>query len=438
MKRTIDDHLLRWKLDHHRKPLLIRGARQVGKTYSVRQLGGTFTHFVEVNFEKERQLAGLFSGSLDPKPICEKLAVYYRTPIQPGNTLLFFDELQACPNAIRALRFFYEEYPDLHLVAAGSLLEFALAQIPSHGVGRLSNLFMHPLSFEEFLTALGQEVLVDLIHGATAAQPLDEIFHGRLLDLLRIFLIIGGMPEVVRYYLEQRDILACQRLLDDIILTTRDDFAKYRQRAPLVRLEEVFYAIAFQTGNKFKFAGIDPTVKSTLYKDSLDMLTMAGLTHKIQHSAALGIPLGAQLKPNMFKAILFDIGVHQRLQRNDISALLTSPRLNDINKGSIAEAFVGTELIKSSPPNLPPSLYYWHREAKSSNAEVDYLLQKDGDIIPIEVKSGTKGQMQSMHLFLEERRLQLGIRVSTENFSEYGVIKTVPLYAVSTILSRSL
>ncbi len=243
------------------------------------------------------------------------------------------------------------------------------------------------------------------------------------------------MPEVVHSYLEQRDILACQQLLDDIILTTRDDFAKYRQRAPLVRLEEVFHAIAFQTGNKFKFAGIGPTVKSTLYKDCLDMLAMAGLTHKIQQSAARGIPLGAQIKPNTFKVILFDIGVHQRLQRNDISAMLTSPRLNDINKGNIAEAFVGTELIKYAPPHLPPSLYYWHREAKSSNAEVDYVLQKDADIIPIEVKSGTKGQMQSMHLFLEERHLPSGIRVSTENFSEYGAIKTVPLYAVKTIMS---
>jgi len=437
MKRTIDDHLLTWKLDPRRKPLLIRGARQVGKTYSVRQFGRTFTHFVEVNFEKERQLAGLFNGSLEPKPICEKLAVYYRTPIQPENTLLFFDELQACPNAIRALRFFYEDYPELHLVAAGSLLEFALAEIPSHGVGRLSNLFMYPLSFEEFLIALGQEALVGLIHAATAAQPLDEIFHGRLLELLRIFLIIGGMPEVVRHYLEQRDILACQRLLDDIILTARDDFAKYRHRAPLVRLEEVFHAIALQTGNKFRFAGIDSTVKSTLYKDCLDMLTMAGLAHKIHHSAARGIPLGAQLKANMFKAILFDVGVHQRLQRNDISALLTSSRLNDINKGSIAEAFVGTELVKYAAPHLPPSLYYWHREAKSSNAEVDYILQKDGEVIPIEVKSGSKGQMQSMHLFLEERRLSVGIRISTENFSEYGVIKTIPLYAAGTILSPS-
>jgi len=434
MNRAIDEHLLRWKDDPGRKPLLIRGARQVGKTYSVRQLGKSFQHFIEVNFEKDRQLSGLFSGSLAPKPICEKLAVYYHTPIKPQSTLLFFDELQACPNAIRSLRFFHEEYPELHLVAAGSLLEFALADIPSHGVGRLSNLFMYPLSFEEFLTVQGEDALVGMIRNSSPLHPVDPLFHARLLDILRLFLIIGGMPEVVLQYLEQRDILACQRLLDEIILTSRDDFAKYRQRAPLGRLEEVFQAIPFQTGSKFKYATIDPTVKSTLYKDCLDMLTQAGLAYRIQHTAARGIPLGAQVKPNMFKAILFDVGIQQRLQRNDITTLLTSPRADEINRGSIAEAFVGTELVKYTPPHLPPVLYYWHREAKSSNAEVDYLLQKGGDIVPIEVKSGSKGSMQSMHLFLRERTLSCGIRLSTENFSSYENIQVVPLYAVGNIV----
>lgn len=434
MFRSIERHLEQWKIAPSRKPLVIRGARQVGKTYSVRQLGKTFTHFVEVNFEKDRQLAGLFSGSLDPRPICEKLAVYYRTPIIAGSTLLFFDELQACPDAIRSLRFFHEEFPELHLVAAGSLLEFALTEIPSHGVGRLANLFMHPLSFREFMTALGEEALIQMVMAGSAAQPVDDLLHRRLLELLRVFLIIGGMPEVVQHYVEQRDILGCQRLLGDIILTSRDDFAKYRHRAPLARLDEVFHAIAFQAGGKFKYSGIDPTVKSTLYKECLDMLTQAGLVHKVQHTAARGIPLGAQIKPNMFKAIHFDVGIQQRLQRNDISALLTSPRLDDINKGNIAEAFVGTELVKHSPPNLPPALYYWHREAKSSNAEVDYVLQKGDDIVPLEVKSDSKGSMQSMNLFLKERSLPYGIRISTENFSAYDAIQVVPLYAVGNLL----
>ena len=314
-----------------------------------------------------------------------------------------------------------------------TLLEFALSEIPSHGVGRLSNLFMYPLSFEEFLEALGHGALIQMIHGATPAQPIDDLFHQRLLDVLRIFLIIGGMPEVVLHYVEQRDILACQRLLDDIILTAKDDFAKYRKKAPLTRLDEVFHAIAFQTGNKFKYSTVDPAVKSTLYKDCLDMLAQAGLVYKIHHTSAQGIPLGAQVKPNMFKAILFDVGIQQRLQRNDVTAFLTASLSKDINRG-MAEAFAGTELIKYGPANLPPALYYWHREAKSSNAEVDYLLQKNGEILPIEVKSGTKGQMQSLHLFMAERHLRMGIRVSTEKHNEFGTITIVPLYALRNIV----
>ncbi len=433
MERAIDHYLQQWKDAAKRKPLVIRGARQVGKTYSIRQLGTTFPYYVEVNFEKDRQIAGVFSGSLSPRTICEKLSVFYRTPIQAGNTLLFFDELQVCPDAIRALRFFQEEFPELHLVAAGSLLEFALAEIPTHGVGRLTNLFMYPLSFEEFLTALGEGQLVAMINNGSPEQPLDQLFHDRLLELLRVFLIIGGMPEVVQQYIEQRDILFCQRLLDDIIITARDDFAKYRARAPLARLDEVFRAIPFQTGNKFTYASIDPSVKSTIYKDCLDMLVQAGLAYLVYHTAAQGIPLGAQVKPNLFKAILFDVGIQQRLQRNDVSLLLTASDHNEINRGNIAEAFVGTELIKHGPPHLPPALYYWRRQAKSSNAEVDYVVQLGNEIVPVEVKSGSKGSMQSMHLFLKERGLPYGIRVSTENFSAYDKIRVVPLYAVSTI-----
>lgn len=433
MKRIIDEYLLSWKSEPKRKPLVIRGARQVGKTYSVRQLGGRFDHFIEVNFEKDRRLALLFAGSLDPKNICEKLSAYYQIPVTPGNTLLFFDEIQVCPDAIRSLRFFYEDFPELHLIAAGSLLEFALSEIPSHGVGRLTNLFMYPLSFEEFLKASGYEELCELIHTATPLKPLDTVLHLKLLDLLRVFLIIGGMPEVVAHYLEERDITACQRILDDIILTMRDDFAKYRKRAPLGRLDEVLNAIPFQTGNKFKYATIDSNVKSAVYKDCLDMLLQAGLVEKINNTDARGIPLGAQIKPNMFKTILFDVGIHQRIQRNDITPFLMPQNDKDINRGGIAEAFVGTELVKYADPHVQSSLYYWHRELKSSNAEVDYVIQKGMEIIPLEVKSGTKGQMQSLHLFLKERNLQKGIRISTENFAEYGTISTIPLYAVSRI-----
>ena len=190
MKRDIEKNLLAWKKEDNRKVLLIRGARQVGKTYSARELGKTFKHYIEVNFEEERAVKQFFSGSLNPSAICQKLSVYYGIPIINGHTLLFFDEIQGCPEALSSLRFFYEKMPDLHVVAAGSLLEFAISEIPSHGVGRIRSLFMYPLSFNEFLRACKESGLIEMKSHANAENPLDDIFHQKLLDYVKIFYVI--------------------------------------------------------------------------------------------------------------------------------------------------------------------------------------------------------------------------------------------------------
>lgn len=434
MRRVIDQSLLDWKNDRHRKVLIVRGARQVGKTYSIRRLGEKFDYFLEINFEKDAEVAEVFKGSLSPKPICEKLSAYFKVPIIPNKTLIFFDEIQTCLNATRALRFFYEDYPEIHVVAAGSLLEFVLEEIPSHGVGRLSNLFMYPLSFQEFLLGLNEDALLEIVNTGTSNKQVDLIFHQRAIEYLRIFLIIGGMPEVVANYVENHDILQCQKTLDEIIITAREDFAKYKKRSPVIRLREVFDSITYQTGKKFKYSNIDPSVKSLFYKDSLDLLVQAGLAYKVHHTSAWGIPFGAQINSRKFKVVLFDIGIHQRIQQNDISSIIVSSDFNVINKGNLVEAFVGLELIKNNAPHIPSFLYYWHRETASSNAEVDYVIQRGEQILPIEVKAGTKGQMQSMNLFLKERNLSTGVRISFENFASYKNIEVLPLYAINRLL----
>ena len=392
MKRKIDQYLLDWASTKQRKVLVVRGARQVGKTYSIRQLGSTFPYFLEVNFEKDKDVVKFFEGNLNPQTICEKLSAYYRMPIQSGKTLLFFDEIQVCQNAISALRYFYEDFPSIHVVAAGSLLEFAFEEIPSFGVGRLTSLFMYPLCFEEFIDAIGEAKLNRFIDESSADFPMDEVFHKRILEYLKTFLIIGGMPDVVKHYVEYRDLLLCQRLLDDILLTYKQDFSKYRKNAPVVRIQDVFESISFQSGNRFRYATIDATIKSTLFKDSLEMLVKSGLAYKIFNTSASGMPLGAQIKVDQFKVILFDVGAQQREQKNNIGEMLVSDDYPMVNKGSIAEVFVGLELIKVGNPHLPPALYYWQREARSSQAEVDYVLQIGDQIVPVEVKSGTKGQ----------------------------------------------
>jgi predicted AAA+ superfamily ATPase len=434
MKRTIERALLAWKQDPERRVLLVRGARQVGKTYSIRVMGKTFQHFVEVNLEEHSNIHVFFRDSLNPFRLCEKLAAYFSTPIVAGETLLFFDEIQSCPEALSSLRFFHEKMPDLHVVGAGSLLEFAMSELPSLGVGRITSLFMYPLTFEEYLWAMGEIALNQLIEKADAQHPLDAPFHRRLVDHVRTYQLVGGMPAAVKCYSEKRDLSASLKILDDLITTLQDDFAKYKKRAPVVRLGEVFRGIVLQSGGKFKYTRVDSASSAQALKDTLLLLVKAGLAHRVVHTHARGIPLGAQVDEKKFKVILFDIGIHQRLLGLDVPSYLTATDLELVHKGSLAEVLTGLELTGNHPAHTRPALYYWHREARGSNAEIDYVIQQGATIMPVEVKAGTKGQMQSLYRFIDERGLKKGIRVSLENFGEYDRIQTVPLYAIRHLL----
>ena len=236
MKRNIEHSLIEWKENKQRKVLLLRGARQVGKTFSVRVLGKLFKYFLEVNFEEDRAIKLIFKESLNPIKLSEKLSAYFSIPIIPGKTLLFFDEIQACPEALGSLRFFYEKIPDLHVIAAGSLLELAITQLPSFGVGRIQSLFMYPMSFDEYLEALGENALIEMKNN----KNIDQVFHNKLIDYLKTFYLIGGLPEIVEDYVKTKNILNCQRKLGDLLESFRDDFAKYKKRVDIQILDEVF------------------------------------------------------------------------------------------------------------------------------------------------------------------------------------------------------
>lgn len=437
MKRFIDQELLQWKEDPGRKPLLIRGSRQVGKTYSVRQLAKEFPSYLEVNFELERSVHTFFEKDLNPDEICINLSAYYNVAVQDGQTLLFMDEIQACPAAISALRFFHEKRPGLHVIAAGSLLEFALQEIPSFGVGRITHLFMFPLSFDEFLLALGEERLLQLKMKQGFENPLPDAIHDKMLDYLRTFLVIGGLPDVVQSFTVDRDYLKTQQVLDNLITGYEDDFAKYKQRVPVSRLREVFRYVVLQAGKKFIFSRASETSNHGQTKEALELLEMAGLVYRVQHTAANGIPLGAEVNPKNFKVILFDHGIFQRILGLELPQYLTEREFATINKGSLAEQFVGTEIIKNQSSNTRPQLFYWQRDKRGSSAEVDFLVQKHHEIIPMEVKSGTQGKMQSLHLFMQEKKISPGTRVSMENFGQYDNIRVLPLYAVSTLFQPS-
>jgi len=436
LTRKIDNELLLWKSEAGRKPLLLRGARQVGKSSSVRKLGESFRSFLEINFEENKKIHSLFNGDLTPQVLCENLSLMFNKEIIPGETLLFFDEIQSCIPAISSLRFFYEKMPELHVIAAGSLLEFALAEIPSFGVGRIRSIYMYPLSFDEFLDAIGQQKLRELKSKADTQNPMAEPLHDKLLTLLKKFLIIGGMPEVVGNYVTKNDLRECQRVLDDLIISFRNDFAKYRVKIPSLRIREVFESVVQQAGGKYVYAKASQNLNIAQIKEALELLIMAGLVTPVTHSHANGIPLGAEVNLKKRKMLLIDTGLFQRLLQLDISELILSNGFELVNKGGIAEQFVGLEIIKNASCYEQKELFYWHREALNSNAEVDYLIQKQNDIVPLEVKSGKKGSMNSMFIFLKEKKAQYGCRISMENFAEFENIKVYPLYAVANILAK--
>jgi predicted AAA+ superfamily ATPase len=438
MKRLIDTELEIWAAEKEPKPLLLRGARQVGKTYAVRKLGKRFKHFAELNFDENPEIATFFDGALSAGPIVEKLAAYTHTPIIPGKTLLFLDESQACPRSLAALRYFREQLPSLHVIAAGSLLEFALEEIPSLGVGRLTSRFMYPMTFTEFLLGIGEAALVDMMNAADFTHPIDEPFHRRLNSLLRTYMTIGGMPEIVAKYVENRDLLSAMNMLDDLLLVFHDDFAKYRKRVPLSRLAETFRSVAMQSGGKFVAAHVSRETKSTAIRDALELLVKAGLVLKTFHSSANGIPLGSEINETAFKALLADTGLHQRLLGLDLKELVSIDDAAFANKGSLAEVYSALQIASHSSMRHRPELYYWHRDAPNATAEVDFVMQHGNGVLPVEVKAGLRGSMKSLRIFMAEKHIDIGVRVSLENFATLPDVRIIPLYAIHRIVDGSL
>ena len=323
--------------------------------------------------------------------------------------------------------------PELHVIAAGSLLEFALQKIPSYAVGRVRSMYMYPFSFEEFLQAMERHILLEKFLSASPENPISEEIHKKLTDLFLHFLVIGGMPEVVSKYASGGSLLECQHILDELTETFFNDFSKYKQRTPATRLEEVFSAVIAQTAQKFTYSQASTSANQVQLKESIELLKMSGLVYWATHTSANGLPLAAETNPRYRKLMIFDTGIYQRFLRLDLANMLLDQKIEQINKGAIAEMFVGIELVKAQNNRLPAELYYWQREKGGSTAEVDYVSPVGQEIVPIEVKAGTKGAMQSMFLFLQEKQRPYGIRCSMENFGMFQNIKIYPLYASGKI-----
>lgn len=430
MRRIIDQHLLDWKNSSNRKSLLLRGARQVGKTHAIRQLGKHFENFVEINFEKDFRFQNLFDKDLDPQRIVRDLAAITKKKIIPGKTLLFFDEIQNVPRAVTALRYFYEELSELHVIAAGSLLDFTIQEV-GVPVGRVTFLYMYPLSFFEFLCACGYILIAQEILTSSSKNPMSEPMHEKLLTLLGEYLAIGGMPEAVAQWANNRDALVCFEIHNTLIDAYRQDFNKYAQKFQIKYLEVLFNAIPRQLGTKFKYSAIEGDYRKRELAPCVDLLSTAGIIHPALRSAGNGIPIGAEVDPADFKIIFLDVALSQTILGLDLGQWLFNPEQEFINKGALIEAFVGQEMLAYSYPIRKSNLYYWRRNAPGSEAEVDYLVQDQAQVVPVEVKSRLGSSLKSMHAFLESHpQSTYGIRFSAHNYSIHEKIHSYPLYAI--------
>jgi len=434
LKRFIDYHLTTWSTQKSFKPLLLRGARQVGKTYAVRQLGKKFDSFIEINFELNQKARSIFAQDFHPDRIVKEIGYLTNQEIIPGKTLLFFDEVQAEPHAIQALRYFYEMMPGLHVIAAGSLLDFAidLVGIP---VGRVDFLYMYPMSFLEFLYALKELILFRAILQHDIQQPISVIAHERLLQLVKEYLVIGGMPEVVNCWSLEKSAATCFKIQQQLITAYRQDFNKYAKKNQIKYVDLVFDNIPRQLGKKFKFSAMPGEFRKRELSPCIDLLVTAGVVHKVYHTAAQGLPLGGQIDVDDFKLVFLDVALAQSALGLDISQDLLSFEQPWINKGEIVEAFIGQEMLAYSNPTIKQQLYYWASSERSSQAEIDYVAVIKQAVLPIEVKAGVGSTLKSMHQFLQKHpQSKSGLRFSAQNYHVYENIHSYPLYAVSVAI----
>jgi predicted AAA+ superfamily ATPase len=433
MRRLALEKLSRWKRRDRRKPLLLRGARQVGKTWLVREHAKTYRQFIEVNLEERPHLIPSFIEHYgNPQAVVRVLEIEFNEKIVLDSALLFFDEVQICKESLLALRYFKEKLPQANVIAAGSLLEFAISEI-SFPVGRVDFMYLFPMNFEEFLLALDRDDLLECISSFKEIRGIDGHAHEILNGLLNDYFLVGGMPEAVfEYVSSQRSIVAAGLIKQSLLGNIREDFYKYASRAKIDHVRRVFDSIPANLGRKIKYTNIDRESKSRDLLAALTLLRDAGIVYLVHHSSANGPPLSSECDPTRFKAYLHDVGLCVKMMnvgKDNWKSL--------VNKGELAEQFVAQELLSYTPEASFPELFYWHREARSAAAEVDLVTSLDGKVVPIEVKSGGNLTSKSLGVFLGEKRsVAAAYKLSPQPFDQHGKISMLPLYAIKALVAE--
>jgi len=413
--RDAVDDLKSWYSREQRKPLLVRGARQVGKTTLVRMFAEIeHIQLVEINCEKPWGFIPLVE-KLDPGIVIQAIEFELNISINPGNTLIFFDEVQNAPSILKLLRYFYEDFPEYRVITTGSLLEFVLDEPQfSIPVGRLELMYLGPFSFEEFLKGLGEQQALNVLLNFQLGNDIDQHIHARLTQLLRRYVAIGGMPEVVHAYVQKISMVELERIKNLIIDTFKLDFHKYKKNTNPQLLSIIFDSLPGKIGGKLKYSSIDKSYKSNVIGKTLHQLCLAKIVSKAFNTACNGIPLGAEKKERFFKCFMLDIGlIHTQLKLNpfEISEI---DELNYINNGALAEQLIAQQLIVQHHDFIEPELYYWAREKKAASAEVDFVIVNNKrQIIPVEVKAGSTGSLRSLQIMVIEKSLHHAVRFNS-------------------------
>ncbi|MCK4346155.1 MAG: ATP-binding protein [Bacteroidales bacterium] len=426
MKRTLYENLLLWKNSRNRKPLLLQGARQVGKTYLVDKFGhNEYSDLIYLNFEQDPDLETLFTGSLNPQNIINNISLYIGQKITSDNTLIFFDEIQAVQDVLTSLKYFYEQAPEYHIIAAGSLLGVSVGKQSSFPVGKVNFMTMYPMSFTEYLTAFGEELLAEKLMNTQTVEALPEILHEKLLNQLKMYLYLGGMPEVLQDYLNNEDIASARKIQIEILEAFQRDFSKYTEKSQAIKTSELWQSIPYQLAKenkKFKYSDVRRKARAATFEQTIEWLKKAGLIHMVYQINAPKLPLSGYADYSKFKVYLLDTGLLGAMLNLSSDIIRKPTELFSEYKGAFIENFVATELVASGISDL----FYW---TSKSDAEVDFVVQLGNQIYPIEVKSGLSRNLKSIRSYAQKYKPKYIFRTSSRNFIQDNDFINIPLYA---------
>ncbi len=434
MDRTAYEALLQWKKSTRRKPLLLQGARQVGKTWLINHFGKKeYQDYVYLNFEQNPNLRSLFTGALSPKSILQNISLFLGRKITAENTLICFDEIQVAPEAITSLKYFQEQASAYHLIAAGSLLGVSVGKPSSFPVGKVNFMTLYPLSFKEYLQAIGEELLVEHLENLPIFESLPDLLHDKLTKHLKMYLYVGGMPEVVQEYINNQDIVTVRTIQQEILEAYKRDFSKYTSSSQAIKTSELWQSVPFQLAKenkKFKYSDVRKKARATTFEETIEWLRNAGLIHLVNNIRTPKLPLSGYADFTKFKIYLLDTGLLGAMLNITSDIIVTPSNLFAQYNGAFIENFVANELIKSDIKDL----FYW---TSKSNAEVDFIIQFSNDIIPVEVKSGSSTKMRSLKSYADKYNPTATIRISPRNFIKREQFINLPLYRIF-LLNRLL